>query len=409
MTGTTLRKHFPFFNRLAPTYLDNAATAHKPQAMIDAIGHFYSNQYATVHRGLYPSGESATARYEEARSLVAGLINAAPDEIIFTKGTTESINVVATAWALDNLNAGDEIVLTTAEHHANLLPWQVVAEKTGAQLIFVPIDTTTFEAEPLEKYYSAKTKLVAFTLSSNVIGALWEKPAIKKYIKTAHELGAKVLIDAAQAIAHEKIDTKDLDADFLAFSGHKLFGPTGIGVLYAKKDVQAVMTPYQYGGSMVYQASLTTATWQPGPQKFEAGTPPIAEVIGLGATIKYLNEHITSWQAVHHHEANLCKQALDGLQQMPDVIIIGNKHKIASEGHLISFVVKGVHAHDVASHLGASGITVRAGHLCAQPFVDSIGQGLLIRMSVAFYTTQDDISHFLTALSTTIAFFKTLG
>jgi cysteine desulfurase/selenocysteine lyase len=407
MTCSTLRKDFPFFNRHPSAYLDNAATSHKPQVMIDAMQQFYGHDYATVHRGLYPTGEQATTAYERSRTTIAQFINASPHDIIFTKGTTESINLVATAWGLQHCSAGDEIVLTMAEHHANLLPWQMVAQETGAKLVFIPVNPTTFMLENPAAYFSKKTKFAALTLSSNVLGDIWPTGALAECIARAQNVGAKVLIDAAQAVAHQEIDAKILGADFIAFSGHKLFGPTGVGVLYATAEAQNSMQPYQRGGSMVYEAHFDTAIWQTGPHKFEAGTPPIAQVIGLAASIEYLSENI-SWQAVGTHEAALCKQLIDGLNTIPGVTIVGNQEMIALHGHLVSFVVNGIHAHDIASNLGTQGVTVRAGHLCAQPLVTTLGHASLIRASVAFYTSSDDVALFVKALHSTISFFNDL-
>ncbi len=407
MNQPTLRKDFPLINRLPLVYLDNAATAHKPQAMIDALQHFYADSYGTVHRGLYALGEQATSSYEQARATVAQFINAATEEIIFTKGTTESINLVAAAWALYHLKAGDEILLTEVEHHANLLPWQWVAEQTGAQLVFIPLDGKNYVLQNPAAYVSSKTKLVAVTLSSNVLGPVWAAGDLAVLTQRAHEVGAVVLFDAAQVVSHAPIDVRSLKADFVVFSGHKLFGPTGSGVLYASRSVQGAMHPYQRGGSMVYEAWFDHAIWQDGPQKFEAGTPLIAEAIGLAASVAYLQKNI-DWDLLHKHEAALCRELIKGLKTMPRVTIVGNRERLATEGHLVSFVVQGIHAHDIAGMLSNKGIAVRAGHLCAQPLVRALGHESLVRVSVALYNTTAEIELFLRELENTIALFNQL-
>ncbi len=407
MNHSTVRKDFPLINRLPLVYLDNAATSHKPQIMLDALQQFYADTYGTVHRGLYALGENATTNYEQARTTVAQFINTTAENIIFTKGTTESINLVAASWGIAHLKTGDEILLTEAEHHANLLPWQWVAEQTGAKLVFIPLDHSTFLLQNPASYLSAKTKLVAITMNSNVLGPIWKAGDLAKITQLAHQFGALVLLDAAQAVAHQPIDAQALGADFIVFSGHKLFGPTGSGVLYAKYAIQETMQPYQRGGSMVYEAWFDHASWQHGPQKFEAGTPLIGEAIGLAASINYLQTTV-NWQTLHEHETSLCRQLVTGLAAIPRVTIVGNKELLASNGHLVSFVVQGIHAHDIASMLGTRNIAVRAGHLCAQPLVRALGHESLVRVSVALYNTAAEIDIFLHELSETIALFNHL-
>ncbi len=402
-----LRKDFPLINRLPLVYLDNAATTHKPQQMIDAVQHFYADAYGTVHRGLYALGEQATSSYEQARATVAGFINANASEIIFTKGTTEGINLVATAWALEYLKAGDEILLTQAEHHANLLPWQWVAQQTGARLVFIPLDQATFLLQDPCKYLSSKTKMVAVTMSSNVLGPVWQAGALEQLVVEAHKIGAVVLFDAAQVVAHAPLDVKSLQADFVVFSGHKLFGPTGSGVLFARQSLLQAMRPYHRGGSMVYEAWFDKAIWQEGPQKFEAGTPLIAEALGLAASITYLEKNII-WADLHRYEGALCRQLIKGLAVIPRVTIVGNVDRLATDGHLVSFVVQGIHAHDVAAMLSAKGIAVRAGHLCAQPLVRALGHDSLVRVSVGLYNTAAEIDLFLIELTNAVALFNDL-
>jgi cysteine desulfurase / selenocysteine lyase len=392
-----IRQDFPIFQRpekgIPFVYLDNAATAHKPNAVIDTMNTFYRASYATVHRALYELGEIATTRYEESRDKVASFINARHrEEIIFTKGTTEGINFVATAWALHHLKQDDEIVLTHAEHHANLIPWQQVAAKTGATLVFIPIDQKTFTFQQPEKFLTKRTKLVAVTHMSNVIGPVWDSSTneLEKFIQQAHAHGARVLIDAAQSVAHHKIDVQKLGADFLVFSGHKMFGPTGIGVLYIAKELHDEVSPYHYGGSMIREVTFSSATWAPSPQKFEAGTPPIAEVIGLGAAVDYMSATI-NYLALREHEAKLCRMLITKLQKLDDVTILGKSDLLMREGHLVSIAFTKAHAHDIAALLGYRGVAVRAGNLCAQPLINHLGFESVLRISLAAYNTERDI------------------
>lgn len=420
MNVNKIRKDFPMLSKsdrparrsyeasesVGWVYLDNAATSHKPQQVIDAITTFYSHHYATVHRALYESGEFATTLYEAVRDKVATFINAAHrDEIIFTKGTTEGINFVASTWALQHLKPGDQIVLTKAEHHANLLPWQRVCQHTGAQLVFIPINPETYQVQNPLSYITEKTKLVAVTHSSNVLGDIWQLEQLEQVISKAHSVGAKVLIDAAQTAAHQKIDVQPLGADFLVFSGHKIFGPTGIGVLYIKKELHEEIEPYQLGGSMVFQVWFDKATWAPSPHKFEAGTPPIAQAIGLGATIDYIQTNI-DFTALKKHEAHLCTLILSGLEKIDGITIVGNKQALEKNGHLVSFAVKDLHPHDVAAQLGNKNIAVRAGHHCAQPLVTHLGFQSLLRVSVAAYNTEQDIEIFLDELKKSVEALK---
>ena len=407
MVASKIRKDFPLINRPGFVYLDSGATAHKPQVVVDAEATFYREAYATVHRGLYPTGETSTATYEQVREQAAKFINAAhASEIVFTHGTTESINLVASSWALEQLRPGDEIVLTQAEHHANLLPWQHVAHKTGAKLVFIPIDPTTYQVSNPVSYLTPNTRLVAVTHTSNVLGDIWPAGALPQLIQQARQLGAIILIDAAQAVAHEPINVQVLDCDFLAFSGHKLFGPTGVGVLYANRRIHPKLTPYQRGGSMVHDVTFTESHWAPMPQLLEAGTPPIAQVIGLGATLTYITENF-DWQALKNHEASLCQQLLTGLNTIPGVTIIGNQANIKTSGHLVSFAISGIHAHDLAGALGAQNIAVRAGSHCAQPLINALGHSALLRVSVAAYNSPEDIASLLAALKTAVTMFTT--
>lgn len=391
-----IKKDFPLLgkkiNNHSLIYFDNAATSQKPQAVIDAITHFYESQNSTIHRAVYAFGEQATTLYEQARSTVAEFINADVHEIVFTKGATESINAVATGWALVHLKPGDEILLTQMEHHANLLPWQQIAKRTGAVLKFISVlSDGTLDISTLDQLITKKTKLVSCVHVSNALGTHND---IETIVAKAHTVGAKVLIDAAQSVAHQKIDVKKINCDFLAFSGHKMLGPTGIGVLYIKKDLHDQMQPYEFGGGMVYEVDFTHATWAKAPHKFEAGTPPIAQAIGLAAAIDYINKHI-DFKKLKSHEAQLCAALIEGLQKNSKIRILGPIEQLKENGHLVSFVVEGMHAHDVATHLSNHGICVRAGHHCAQPLAKVMGIPASVRASFYAYNTLEEVEKLL--------------
>ncbi len=392
----SIRKDFPLLqkkiNNKPLIYFDNAATSQKPQAVIDAMTRFYESQNSTIHRAVYAFGEQATTLYEQARSTVADFINADETEIIFTKGATESINEVATGWALRNLKAGDEILLTQMEHHANLLPWQQVVQKTGAVLKFIPVlPDGILDLSRLDELLTKKTKLVACIHVSNALGTHND---IQSIIARAHAQRAKVLIDAAQSVGHQKIDVKKMGCDFLVFSGHKMLGPTGIGVLYVKKDLHEQMQPYEFGGGMVYEVDFTHATWAMAPHKFEAGTPPIAQAIGLAAAIEYLKKNI-DFQELQKHEAHLCATLIKGFQTNPKIRILGPIDQLSRQGHLVSFVVEGMHAHDVATYLSNHGICVRAGNHCAQPLAKLMKSESSVRASFYAYNTRQEVEKFL--------------
>lgn len=386
-----IKKDFPLLQKKI-IYFDNAATSQKPQHVIDAMTHFYESQNSTIHRSVYSFGEQATTLYEQARAKVAQFINADVHEVIFTKGATESINAVATGWALQHLKSGDEILLTQMEHHSNLLPWQYVTQRTGAVLKFISVlPDGTLDMNSLDQLITKKTKLVSCVHVSNALGTHND---IATIIKKAHAQGAKVLIDAAQSIAHQKVDVKKLNCDFLVFSGHKMMGPTGIGILYLKKELHDQMQPYEFGGGMVYEVDFTHASWLKAPHKFEAGTPPIAQAIGLGAAIDYLNTHI-DFKKLQEHEAQLCRVLVEGLQQNSKIHILGPIAQLKTQGHLVSFVVKDMHAHDVATYLSNHGICVRAGHHCAQPLAKLMNIQASVRASFYAYNTLEEVEHFL--------------
>ena len=414
MNSATIKKLFPFFNAGAsthpkPIYVDNAATTHKPQSVLDSIINFYTHQNANIHRGLYDLGEGATVLYEQARQKVAQFIHAKKnEEIIFTSGTTHGINFVAQTWGKQHIKKGDIILLSQAEHHANLLPWQQLAHETGAILDFITVDPVTYMfVDPLEKL-SSRVKLVAITHESNVIGSIWQSESyLADFIAQAHQCGAHVLLDSAQRVSHQSINVQKLNADFLVFSGHKMYGPTGIGVLYIKEALHSHIPPYQKGGGMVHAVSYHHATWAPAPHKFEAGTPPIASAIGLGATIDFLQPHLTV-PDLALHEQNLTTLLIHYLNQNDTITILGQAHHNAHDQHLVSFSVNNVHAHDLASFLGTQGIAVRAGHLCAQPLINTLGLESVTRISFGIYNTIDDVVALCTAIDTGITLLQRL-
>lgn len=369
-------------------YLDTASTSQKPQSVIDAMAHFYSFHNANVGRSVYHLAEDATRMYENARTKVAQFIGAQHQEVIFTSGCTESINYVASSWAINILRPGDEIVLTELEHHANIVPWQRVSQKKGALLKYIPIHADgTLDFSNLDRIITSATRLVSFTLVSNALGTHVDPQPL---IDLAQYVGAKILIDASQAIAHQAIDVRLLQCDFLAFSGHKMLGPTGIGVLYIKKEVQKEVEPYQLGGGMISKVSFFESEYLDSVERFEAGTPPIAQAIGLAAAVGYLQS--IDMQELKKYEAELCRLAIEGLQGVHRLSILGPTQQLQKEGHLVSFTLDGIHSHDMASFLAAQGICVRAGTLCASPLFSKLGlpQGA-VRASFYGYTTLEDV------------------
>ena len=401
MNTNIIKKLFPFFkNNGTTTYLDSAATTHKPQVVLDALLDFYSFNYASIQRGLYPHAEHATELYESARADVASFINAAtPEEIVFTSGATASINFIASSWALQNLTIGDEILVTTAEHHANLIPWQRVCQKTGASLRHIRINPNTLQVNLTDCVVSERTKLLAVTLDSNVLNNIWgvNKEYLTPLITKIKAQNGFVLLDAAQAVAHEALDVQKLNADFVAFSGHKLFGPTGVGVLYINRALHNSVEPYQVGGGMVHTVTEQNASWARAPHKFEAGTPPIAQVIGLHKAIDFISSTI-NYTDLAAHETALCSQLVKGLDAIKQITLVANREALAKKGHLVSFFVKNVHGHDLASYLGAYGIAIRAGNHCAQPLLTQLNTPALLRVSISSYNTTEDIDTLLKTL-----------
>ncbi|KKP35654.1 MAG: Cysteine desulfurase [candidate division TM6 bacterium GW2011_GWF2_32_72] len=393
-----IKDHFPIFkNKKNFIYLDSAATSQKPQVVIDSIVDFFSKFNANIHRGIHELGEDATRMYEASREKVANFIGSPNSKnIVFTKGATEGINLVASAWGEQNIQKGDEILLTYLEHHSNLIPWLELAKKKGAFVKYVPINADgTLDMSTLGSLVSSKTKLVAVTHISNAIGT---EVAIQKFVEEAHSVGAKILIDACQSVPHQKLDVETLDCDFLVFSGHKMLASTGIGVLYLSNSVLNEMSPYQYGGGMVCSIEKDKFIWQAAPHKFEAGTPPIAEVISLGAAIDFLSQFLKN-DVLRVNEAGLVKSLIEGLQSIGGIKVYGPIDELKKTGHLVSFCVEGIHAHDVAAYLSSKGISVRAGNHCAQPLFKKLELEASVRASFYLYNTQKDVDSLLNALN----------
>jgi len=383
-----VRKDFPILGQRVHgkplVYLDNAATTQKPQAVLDALNYYYRAGNANVHRGIHLLSERATTQYEGARAKVKHFINASHnDEIIFVRGTTEAINLVAQTYGRKSVKAGDEIVISTMEHHSNIVPWQILCEESGAMLRVIPInDAGELVIDEYKKILTERTRIVAITHVSNALGTI---NPVKEMAELAHQWGAVVVVDGAQAVPHMAVDVKELACDFYAFSGHKLFGPTGVGVLYGRAALLEAMPPYQTGGSMINSVSFERTTYSAPPQKFEAGTPNIAGVIGLGAAIDYVSE--IGMEAISRYEHELLMHATEALSAIKEVRIIGDARKKAC---LISFVLAGVHPHDVGTILDHEGVATRSGHHCAMPLMARLGLPATVRASLAFYNTKEE-------------------
>jgi cysteine desulfurase/selenocysteine lyase len=364
-------------------YLDSAATAQKPQAVIDAIAQAYGPDYATVHRGVYQRSADMTLAYEAARRRVAQFINAAEREIVFVRGATEAINLVAQCWAGEQLKAGDRILLSTLEHHSNIVPWQMVAERVGAEIDVVPLtDDGRIDLDAMAAMITPAHKLVALAHVSNVLGSVLDA---KRAADIAHSVGAKVLLDGCQAVPRMPVDVRALDCDFYVFSGHKLYGPTGIGVLWGRYDLLDAMPPYQGGGSMIDRVTFAKTTYAPSPGRFEAGTPHIVGVVGLHAAIDYVES--IGLERIHAHETALVEATRERLGQINSVRLFGP----ADSAGIVSFGVEGVHPHDVATILDESQVAIRAGHHCAQPLMDALGVPATARASFGVYNSLADV------------------
>ena len=374
-------------------YLDSGASSQRPQCVIDAMDDCYKKTYANVHRGIHYLSEQASWQYEQARRSVSKFINARDEvEVIFTSGTTAALNLVARSWGDENLKQGDEIVLTIFEHHSNIVPWQQLAARTGATVRFAPIDDSgMLDMSALREMVNEKTKVVAFAAISNVLGTI---VPIKEVIGLAHSVDAIAVVDAAQSVPHEQTDVDAWDADFVAFSGHKMLGPSGVGILWGKKELLEAMPPFLGGGSMI--SDCTTDGFSPGelPAKFEAGTPPIVEAIGLGAAVKYLQQH--GLDAIGHHEKELVKLACEKLESIDGLKILGPPSDQRSG--LVSFVIDGVSAQDISVLLDQKGIAIRAGHHCAMPLHESLGASSSCRASFYLYNTTDEVETFVEVL-----------
>jgi cysteine desulfurase/selenocysteine lyase len=366
-------------------YLDNAATSQKPRQVIDAISRFYTSENANIHRGLHYLSERATSAYDAARERVARFLGAgSPSEIVFTRGTTEAINLVAQSWGRSNLRPGDDVLVTEMEHHANLVPWQVVCEQTGATFRAVPItDRGELDLDAFDRLLTDRTRLFAVGHVSNALGTV---NPVRDLAARARARGAVVLVDGAQSAPHMAIDVSALGCDFFACSGHKLFGPTGIGVLYGRKAILDGMPPWQTGGDMIERVTLERTTWAEPPARFEAGTPPIAGVIGLAAAIDYVES--VGLGAIGKWESELLARATELIGALPGVRLVGTAREKAG---VLSFVLEGIHPHDVGTVLDDDGVAVRAGHHCAQPVMQRFGIPATVRASFAFYNTADEI------------------
>jgi cysteine desulfurase / selenocysteine lyase len=402
MNVKEIRKLFPILdqevNGKPLVYLDNAATSQKPLPVIEAMDQYYRQYNSNVHRGVHTLGTKATDAYEGAREKVRRFINAkSTQEIIFTRGTTAALNIVAASYGRANLQEGDEIVITYMEHHSNLIPWQQAAKQTGATLKYIPLQSDgTIDMKDVEATVTENTKIVAVVHVSNVLGTI---NPIKEIVRIAHQHGAVVVVDAAQSAPHMKIDVQDLDCDFLAFSGHKMCGPTGIGVLYGKRDLLERMEPVEFGGEMIDFVELYDSTWKELPWKFEGGTPIIAGAIGLGAAIDFLEDVGLDHIAAHEHE--LAQYALERMSAIDGLTIYGPKQR----GGLVTFNIDGVHPHDVATVLDAEGIAVRAGHHCAQPLMKWLNVTATARASFYLYNTKEEIDQLVVALQKTKEYF----
>ncbi|MEP7285979.1 MAG: cysteine desulfurase [Chloroflexota bacterium] len=408
-TLESIRKDFPILTHevhpgVPLIYLDSAATSQKPSVVIEAEDGYYRQMNANVHRGVHAFSEKATTAYEGARAKVRVFINARSDrEIIFTRNTTEGVNLVAYAWGLSTLKPGDELILTEMEHHSNLVPWQIIAERQGATIRYIPVrEDGTLDLDTYGKLLSSgNVKLVAVTHVSNVLGTI---NPVAEIIRLAHEAEALTLIDAAQSAPHFPLDVQALAADFIAFSGHKMLGPTGIGVLYGKREILQAMPPFMGGGSMIDEVTLQGTTFADLPQRFEAGTPAIAQAIGLGAAIDYLKT--VGLDAIHAHEVTLTNYAIEHLSQIPGLTIFGSSPDRVG---VVSFTLDGVHPHDIAQGLDSAGIAIRAGHHCAQPLHTKFNLTASARASFYLYNTLSEVDKLVETLDKVRAMFARRG
>ena len=402
------RNHFPVLERKVRdgkklVYLDNAATTQKPIQVIDAISDYYKNNNSNIHRAVHALAEESTEAFEQTRDKVAEFLNIKnAQEIIFVKGTTEAINLVANAWGRDNVKEGDIIVTTEYEHHSNIVPWQLLTQDKKAQLKYIDInDNGELMIDQLDEYLSTgKVKLVAFSHVSNVLGTI---TPVKEIISKCKNAGVKTLIDGAQAVPHMKVDLTELDCDFYAFSAHKMLGPTGVGVLWAKKEILEKMTPYQGGGDMIREVHKYETTWNDLPYKFEAGTPNIADVIGFKTAIEYLQK--IGMENIRNHELELTKYALEQMEKVPGITLYGAKEP-EKRGGVVSFNFNDVHPHDVGTIIDKDGVAIRSGHHCAQVLMEKLNVAATNRASFYIYTTKEEIDVLITSLQNVAKVFK---
>ena len=398
-----IRKDFPLLNRKIDgrdfAYLDTSASAQKPQCVLDKLNEVYTQSYANPHRGAYSIAEEITRLYEDAREIVREFINAKKArEVVFTRNATEAVNLVAYSWGLNNLKCGDEVLISEAEHHANLVPWQQICLKTGAKLqVFKVSDAGDFDEEDFSAKLSEKTKMVAISAMSNVLGTIFP---VKEFCHKAHEFGALTLVDACQYAVHGRIDVADIDCDFLAFSGHKTYGPTGIGVLYGKENILQKLEPFQFGGDMVDSVTYERTTFADIPARFEAGTPASVQAIGLGAALQYMQN--LGLDDIAKHEQELTKYTIARFSELEGMKIIGTSK---TKGGVFAFDYKGIHPQDLAFVLNKENVFVRTGHHCAQPIVNRMGYSSLARASFGLYTTKEDIDMLISALKKAATFF----
>jgi cysteine desulfurase/selenocysteine lyase len=393
----TIRKDFPIFTRTIRdgkklVYLDSGATSQKPQSVIDAEVNFYTKHNAAAHRGAHQLAEEATEAMESARQIVADFLGADVDEIVFTKSATESLNLVAYSYT-SLLTKDDSIVVTEMEHHANLIPWQQLAERTGATLKWFEVDTEgRLDLSDINQVITEDTKIVAITHQSNVLGTINPLEAI---VARAHEVGAVVVLDACQSVPHMPINVKELDVDFLTFSGHKAVGPTGVGVLWGRSELLEMLPPFLFGGSMIENVTMTSATWAPAPRKFEAGVPNMAQIVGLGAALNYLSK--IGMEKIFLHEVKLGAYLIKKLSALEGLRIIGPQHMDA-RGGTVSFTFGDIHPHDLGQYLDAQGIAVRTGHHCAWPLTRKLGVAATTRASLYFYNDESDVDALVDAI-----------
>jgi len=395
-----IREMFPILSRelndKTLVYLDNAATSQKPQVVIDALSNYYSHYNANIHRGIHTLAEEATAAYESTRVTVKSFINAAfPEEIIFTRGATEGINLVAYTWGRKNIRAGDEIIISGMEHHSNIVPWQILCEERKSILKIIPVtDSGELDMEAYKNLLSSKTKLVSVVHVSNSLGTI---NPVKEIIDAAHRVGAIVMIDGAQSTVHLDIDVQELNCDFFAFSGHKVYGPTGVGVLYGKKDLLQSMPPFMGGGEMIKEVAFEKTTYADLPYKYEAGTPNIADTVALKSALDFINE--TGKDAIRKHENDLLQYATSQLEALPGLTIIGTAEEKVS---VVSFVIANIHPQDIGVLLDNQGIAVRTGHHCTQPLMAHFGIPGTVRASFAMYNTKEEIDRLVNGLQKAI-------